>query len=82
MQRRGVPDLIGCCRGEFFGLEVKRPGEGASPSQCVEIGRITQAGGKACVVTCVEQVKAIVSAIRETKKISENSPSNSSRRGL
>lgn len=25
-QRRGIPDILGCCEGMFFGLEVKLPG--------------------------------------------------------
>lgn len=51
-QRVGLPDIIGCSRGRFVGLEVKLPGEPhpPTPSQLQVLKEITRAGGIAAVV--------------------------------
>ena len=55
-QMRGVPDIIGCCRGRFFALEVKRPKLGRlSAIQAKRIADIDAAGGIARVVCSVEE---------------------------
>lgn len=48
----GLPDLIGCYEGRFFGLEVKMPDnrDGTSVRQRYVIGLIQKAGGIAEVV--------------------------------
>lgn len=45
----GDPDLYGCLEGRFFGIEMKRPGEGAKPLQVERLKRIALAGGIAGV---------------------------------
>lgn len=61
MQRKGVPDIIGCYKGRFFWLEVKRPGGKTTQIQDRVIGHIQQAGcALGAVVTSVAQVKELL----------------------
>jgi hypothetical protein len=58
----GLPDLIGCYRGRFFALEVKRPEQRGNTSRRQEyvMGLISRAGGLAQVVTSpAEAVEAL-----------------------
>jgi len=72
-QVTGLPDLIGCYQGRFFGLEVKLPGkEGTlTPRQKHILEQINESGGKATMVTSVKQA---VDFVRELAKI--DPPSN------
>ena len=64
--RRGVPDRIGCYRGVFIGLEIKKDeGAVADVWQRREIAAVIEAGGIAEVVWSVEQVKQIIARIDE-----------------
>lgn len=49
----GLPDLIGCCHGRFFGLEVKHPETRGDVSRRQEFvhSLIRRAGGLCEVVT-------------------------------
>lgn len=51
--QQGLPDLIGCVEGVFFGLEVKMPGEEneVTPLQNETLMDIIENGGFASVVT-------------------------------
>jgi Holliday junction resolvase len=51
--RYGVPDLIGCYRGFFFAIEVKKPtgSKGTTPEQERELAAIKRAKGFAAVCT-------------------------------
>jgi Holliday junction resolvase len=53
----GLPDIIGCYRGRFFGLEVKEPDKrnNTSARQDYVIGLIRKAGGIAQVVVTPEE---------------------------
>ena len=64
-QRKGIPDLLGCVQGRFFGLEVKCPEDGEPPTDLQEsnIKQIKKAGGGACVVTSPEEA---IDAVRRT----------------
>lgn len=46
----GLPDLIGCLDGRFFGFEVKEPDGEVSEAQWEEISDILAAGGIAGVI--------------------------------
>jgi hypothetical protein len=50
MQKKGLPDLIGCLHGRFFGLEVKMPGKWATLLQAQVLASITASDGAAAVV--------------------------------
>jgi Holliday junction resolvase len=57
MQRRGVPDILGCLAGRFFAIELKAPGGKVTPSQKVEIDRLREAGAAVCVARTVSEVE-------------------------
>jgi len=48
--RSGVPDIVGCYRGMFFGIECKAGGNKPTPLQAANLEQITTAGGLALVV--------------------------------
>lgn len=56
----GFADLIGCLRGRFFAIEVKRPGEEPTALQLQELDNIRKAGGAAVWADTLEQVQAFV----------------------
>lgn len=62
--RSGLPDIVGCVQGLFFGLEIKNPGEEPSELQRHELTQIKKAGGISAVVfepeDAVELVRAAV----------------------
>lgn len=70
-QAAGIPDLIGCVEGLFFGLEVKRPldTKGASEIQIRTMKKIRVDGkGVACIVQSPEEAILVVrSAVEKSK---------------
>jgi len=62
-QEVGIPDLLVCFQGYFIGLEVKLPGEKASPVQRVVLSQIEGAGGIGEVVTSVSETEEILKRI-------------------
>ena len=46
----GVPDIIGCYKGRFFGIECKAGCNLATALQLAEITKIHKAGGAALIV--------------------------------
>lgn len=63
-QERGVPDIIGCHNGRFFGFEVKTPErmskEGPTIYQRRQLDKIKQAGGIARVITSPQEALAAI----------------------
>lgn len=61
-QSRGLPDVIGCYKGMFFGLEVKLPGKEKTLTklQIKKLADIKAAGGAAGMVTTREQAWKVV----------------------
>jgi hypothetical protein len=55
----GLPDLIVCFDGNFWGVEVKQPGQKPSLRQLYIHRKIEKAGGAVIVATCVEDVHVI-----------------------
>lgn len=53
---KGVSDIIGCHNGQFFAIEVKRPGGKPSMYQEHFIERVKEAGGIAFVAWSAEDV--------------------------
>lgn len=66
LQTKGLPDLIVCYHGQFYGIEVKRPGEDATKLQKYVLNEIEQAGGIAAVVHSVEEVKDVLNVSRRS----------------
>jgi Holliday junction resolvase len=54
----GTPDIIGCCEGRFFALEVKQPGKRPTPIQSLRLEAIAEAGGIAAVVHSSDEALA------------------------
>ena len=61
----GLPDIICCIDGRFLAFEVKTPGSKPTKLQDAMLKRIRAAGGISHVVYGVDDVKAIISKIRE-----------------
>ena len=56
-QETGIPDLLCCWGGLFFGIEVKDPGGKPSAIQLAQGARIIKAKGHFIIATSVEDVK-------------------------
>lgn len=59
----GLPDLVCCIQGLFFGIEVKQPGKNAEPRQVYVHGLIRKAGGTVIVAHNVEEAAAGIEAL-------------------
>ena len=59
----GVPDIICCYKGRFLGLECKLPGGRLTELQKRAIEKINRAGGVACRVESVEDVKRVIAHV-------------------
>ena len=59
----GIPDIIACINGHFFGFEVKTDVGKPTKLQEATIRKILAAGGTAVVVRSVDEVKAVVNGI-------------------
>ena len=62
----GIPDVIACVNGRFCAFEVKQPGKKPSRLQAVILGKLRAAGGIACVVTSVAEVKEALDGPADT----------------
>lgn len=60
----GIPDIIACIDGHFYGFEVKTEIGRPTKLQEVTIEKINEAGGTAAIVRSVDDVKSFI----ETKK--------------
>lgn len=61
----GIPDFIMCFQGRFVGIECKAPGKErtVTENQRRQLDGIAAAQGCVAVVTDVEQVKTLLSAL-------------------
>ena len=57
---RGTPDILGALNGRALALEVKRPGNDATPLQQYVMGKWAQAGAITGVVRSVDDVRALL----------------------
>lgn len=72
-QSAGIPDIIGCYRGYFIGLEAKVGNNQASEIQKVKIKQIIKAGGFAKVVWTLDEVKDFLDEIdKYIKEVTKN----------
>lgn len=56
----GIPDIIACIGGKFYGFEVKTESGTTTGLQESTIRKINRAGGTAVVVRSVDEVKSIL----------------------
>lgn len=61
----GIPDIIACIDGRFFGFEVKTEDGKPTKLQEATIRKILAAGGTALVVRSVDEVRAVIDGISE-----------------
>jgi Holliday junction resolvase len=59
-QGAGRPDLIGCYRGRFVAIEVKRPGEAPTKLQEHELQLWGMTGAVTMVATSLAEVKEMI----------------------
>ena len=64
----GVPDIICCYKGRFLGLEVKLPSGKLTELQKRAIAKINRAGGIACRVESVDDVRAIIARVDSERR--------------
>lgn len=62
----GIPDIIVCYKGRFYGLEAKVGTNKPTRLQEATIAAIRKAGGVAGVVKSVDDVKALLHGEEET----------------
>jgi hypothetical protein len=62
MGRHGIPDILACINGRFYGIECKARGKRANTSalQERELAGIAAAGGVAVVVDHLDQLKEVM----------------------
>jgi Holliday junction resolvase len=65
----GVPDIVGCYHGKFFGIECKAGKNQPTELQKMHLEWIAKAGGLAVVINenNVEQVKDILENLTQTE---------------
>lgn len=63
--KAGVPDILGCYKGMFFGIEVKTPKTRHNVSKLQEynLNKIHAAGGFSIVAADVDTVKGFLSKV-------------------
>lgn len=61
---RGLPDIIGCFRGQFFAIEVKADGNPPTKLQSWTMDRIIQAGGRAAIARCPQDTIDLLASMR------------------
>lgn len=58
----GIPDIIACIGGKFYAFEVKTESGKTTALQDATIRKILACGGKAYVVRCADEVRAILNS--------------------
>ena len=64
-QETGIPDLLCCWHGLFFGIEVKDPDGKPSAIQLAQGVRIKNAGGHFIIATSVQDVKDYIQDLQK-----------------
>lgn len=61
---RGIPDIIGCFKGRFIALEVKRPGEQPTKLQAKTLELLQAAGAVTGIVHDVDETREIMGKVK------------------
>ena len=64
----GIPDIIACIRGHFFGFEVKTDTGKPTELQKATIRKILKCGGTAAFVRSVDEVRALIEGTLQSKE--------------
>jgi len=70
MQQRGTPDLLCCFLGRLVAIELKVPGKVPTKLQEVELRKIRNSGGVAVVITDMDQLEQLLTALRHREEAS------------
>lgn len=62
--RPGIPDVVGCVRGLFFGFELKTPTGRTSKIQRLVHRLLQRAGGRVVVARSVDEVRRVIESLR------------------
>lgn len=58
---KGVSDILGCYKGRFLAIEVKRPSGKLSPDQELFLNHVRENGGIALVARSIDDIINIIS---------------------
>lgn len=67
--KKGVADIFGATMGVAFVIEMKQPGEKATPSQESFLDRVSKKGSISAVCDSVDGVKQVVAMIRDGEEL-------------
>lgn len=67
MQSRGLPDVVACMAGLYYGIEFKKPGQEPTDMQKWHITEIRRAGGRAGVIDSVAKMHAVLINVAATR---------------
>lgn len=56
----GMPDLVGCVKGQFYGIEVKMPGKHLTELQAATLEEYEEVGAVVGTATTLEEAISIV----------------------
>lgn len=63
-QNSGLPDIVGCLQGQFYGIEVKQPGKVATLLQQVTLNALKDQGAITGVVHSISEAISLVATTR------------------
>ena len=63
MSKSGWPDIVGCYKGRFIGIEVKRPGKKPTPLQEFKLAELAAAGAYVGAATSVAEARALLDSL-------------------
>lgn len=58
--KKGVPDIIACVMGRFYGIEVKLPNGKVSELQEYNLEKIKASGGVGVVIRSLDELKELL----------------------
>ena len=64
LSKGGISDIIGCYRGRFLAMEVKRQATEPTPLQAEYLNKNVEAGGLSAVVRSVADVKEVLRRVK------------------
>jgi hypothetical protein len=66
-QVAGIPDILGCAWGLFFGFEVKKPGRERmlTDIQALTLKKIAAAGGLSALITSISDAREYLDELRQ-----------------
>lgn len=65
MQKAGIPDIVGVYQGQFFAIEVKRPGKKPTTLQKHVMETLARCGALVGIAVCVGDAQKILGIVSE-----------------